>query len=164
MLAVTSSMHDVYALYGLLHPLCMIYRRRVGCYILYACFTGVMCAVTASMYDVQSLCGLLHPLTLSLTIIKVHCRAQNPNPTTVAATFLDTALSTGNHDREPRRNQDGTKTGNKDGEPRRGTKTGNKDGGNKDGEQRRGIKTKNRERRIRTDKDGEKRVYAASAF
>ena len=50
MWAVTAYMYDVQALYGLLHPLCMMYMRyvgfyslymgcymcRVGCYILYA--------------------------------------------------------------------------------------------------------------------------------
>ena len=68
-----------------------------------------MWAVTASMCDVQALCGLLHPLTLTLTltIIKVQCRARNPHHTIVAAShskrrrvaatvvglgFLDTAL------------------------------------------------------------------------
>ena len=69
--------------------------------------TYSMWVVTDSMYDVQALCVLLHPLTLTLTIKKVQCRDQNPNPTTVAATrpkrrrvaatviglgFLDTAL------------------------------------------------------------------------
>ena len=86
MLDVPSSMHDVQALRELLHPICMMYMRRVGCYILYACCAGVMWDITASMYDVHALCGLLHPLTLSLTIIKVQCRARNPNPTTVAET------------------------------------------------------------------------------
>ena len=38
------------------------------------------------MYDAQALCGLLHVLSLTLTIIKVQYTAQNPNPTTVAAT------------------------------------------------------------------------------
>ena len=66
-----------------------------------------MWAVTSYMYDVQALCGLLHVLALTLTIIKVQCRARNPDPTTVAAirpkrrqviatvvelVFLDTAL------------------------------------------------------------------------
>ena len=114
MWAVTASMYDVQALSGLLQPLCILYRRYVSCYILFACCTCVMWAVTSSlwdvtssMYDVQALCGLLHVLTLTLTIIRVQCRARNPNPTTVAATrpkrrrvvatvvglgFLDTAL------------------------------------------------------------------------
>ena len=131
MWAVTSSMHDVQALCGLLQPLCIMHRRYVGCYILYACCTCVMWAVASYMYDVQALCGLLHVLTLTITLIKVQCTARNPNPNTVAANrpkrrrsaatvvgleFLDTAR------------RQGTKTGNQDGEPRReGTKTGNKD-------------------------------------
>ena len=100
-------MYDVHALCGLLQPLCIMYRRYVGCYILYACCTCVMWAVASYVYVVQVLCGLLHPLTLILTMIKVQCTARNPNPTTVAATrpkrrrvaatvvglgFLDTAL------------------------------------------------------------------------
>jgi len=83
---ITSSIYDVYALCGLLQPLCIMYRRYVGCYILYACCTCVMWAVASYMYVVQALCGLLHVLTLTLTIIRVQCRARNPNPTTVATT------------------------------------------------------------------------------
>ena len=93
----------------------------MGCCILYVRHTCVTWAVAsslwavassiwaieASMHDAQTLCGMLYPLTLTLTIIKVQCMAQNPNPTTVAATcrlfrlveatvvgleFLDTAL------------------------------------------------------------------------
>ena len=87
MLDIASSMHDVRALCWLLHPFCVIHKRRVGCYIFYVWCTCVMWAFTASMCDAQVLCELLHPLTLSLTIIKVQRRARNPNPTTV-----DTAL------------------------------------------------------------------------
>ena len=86
MWAVTSSIYDVCALCGLLQPLCIMYKRYVGCCILYACCICVMWAVASYMYDVQALCGLLYVRTLTLIIIKVQCTARNPNPNTVAAT------------------------------------------------------------------------------
>ena len=86
MWAVTASMYDVQALCGLLQPLHIMYRRNVGCYILYTCCTCVMWDVASYMYVVQALCGLFYVLTLTLTIIRVHGMARNPNPTTVAAT------------------------------------------------------------------------------
>ena len=94
--------------------------------------TSSMWVVTSYVYDVQALCGLLHPLTLTLIIIKVQCRARNPNPTKVGATrpkrrwvaatavglgFLGTDLQTGSKGREGRK---GTNTGNQDREPRKG--------------------------------------------
>ena len=95
MWAVAASIYELLALCGLLQTLCMMYRRYVGCYIVYSCCSGVVWAVissmwdvVASMYDAQALCGLLYPLTLILTMMKVECRNRNPNPTTVAATRL----------------------------------------------------------------------------
>ena len=40
--AIIASMHDAQALCGLLHPLCMLDRRYVGCHSLYACCAGAM--------------------------------------------------------------------------------------------------------------------------
>ena len=62
MWAATASMYDVHALCEIFRPLCMMYRRYVGYYVLYVLCTGVMWAITSSMYDVQALFGLLHPL------------------------------------------------------------------------------------------------------
>ena len=128
MWAVITSMYDVQALCGLFQPLCIMFRRYVGCYILYVCCTCVMWAVASYVYDVYALCWLLHVLTLTLTIIQVQCTARNPNRTTVAAT-------------RPKRRRVArvSRYGSVDREPRLRTKT------------------KNRERRIRKDKDGERK-------
>ena len=77
-------------------------------------------------------------------------------------------MISGNECREQRQ---GTKTTNKEGEPRKGNETGNEESegrkgtkmGNQGGEPRQGIKTKNGEQNIRKDKDG-KKLYPVSAF
>ena len=55
MWTVTSSMYDVHALCGLLRPMCMMYRRYVGYYVLYVLCKVIMWAITSIMYDVQAL-------------------------------------------------------------------------------------------------------------
>ena len=81
MWAVSFSMYDGKALCGMLYHLCMIHRRYVGCYILYADSHPSMWADIASMFDAYALCRLLHPLTLTITIKKVQSRARNPKST-----------------------------------------------------------------------------------
>ena len=57
-------MYDVQVLCGLLQPLCITYRRYVGCYILYTCCAGVIWDVAYSLGMLHALCGLSQPLCI----------------------------------------------------------------------------------------------------